>query len=227
MPAPQCSIHLLPEVYASLSSLKSHATLLRSFRLASLSANPEAFGTPYEIASQLPLSDWETKLQTSSASHIIATWHLPLQETTAKNTGGREIEDEVTTREEWVAMVVLVGPVPAPTNAPGMVEWAINPLASSPNTPIGRFWIEGVFTLPTARGKGICTALLGRAVEIAADIGGQEGAEKVVVEIRVGIANEHAARVYKAAGFAFVGSGETEDRKWKLMEKSVDIGKRS
>lgn len=165
-------------------SIRLYVEQVKNFRLLSLKTSPESFGSTYARESAFTDDTWYQRLKNPQAHTFIA-----LQS------------------NQIVSFIVLVGPLPRDVEELSPLDVHLIPLDSSAapvNIPTTSHWrINGMFTLPDARGKGIAKAI----IEAAKVFGSKEAAmagKQLVVSIVVDKDNTPARSLYEKSGFVTI-----------------------
>jgi len=205
----------------------------RAFRLSSLQNDPDAFASTYLEESREGDEFWQDRLANPKASHFIAV--VP--------------KSDWVSSSNWFGMVVLLGP--QDHDSVRKVSVSASPWSSfSPSQKHGveardeternvqsrsavSFHLNGTYTIPTARRRGIGAALFQYALRYAEDICRQSDSDNVVCTLYVDADNRPAVRLYEDRGFQKVEemmykpkpveTGEREEKlAWKMvMQKSI------
>ena len=159
--------------------IRSHVEQYKAFRLLSLQTDPDSFGSSYER--EIAFSDdiWYNRLANPDAVTLVA-----LQ-------SGR-----------IVCTITILGPMPfSPEElSPKVNPWELKGGA----TQLQSHWrINGMFTLPQARGQGIAKALIKKALEYASTQAARSG-KPLVASLVVDNANLAAKALYAKCGFSTI-----------------------
>lgn len=180
---------------------------IKAFRLESLKLDPDAFASTYADEVRFSNELWEKRMTNSLALHFTAV-EVPAEEVS--------IGYELTTLLEgrWLGMLVVIGPKedgtaglhasrsPWDTAKPGKNDMDGAP--ESNTLPV--YQLNGVFTIPEARGHGIGKALATTATAGAISSASTHGFKAIRMQVRVEEDNEPAKKLYSSCGYAAVGS---------------------
>lgn len=188
--------HVSPDGTGDAELEKISINQLRDFRLASLQADPDAFGSSYAVESQKPFSFWRSRLSGSKATHFVA----------------------VRGADDWIGMIVLLGPqdmdpteVVSAKGSPWPMFTSSRASQETTSSTVQDTWdvasyhISGTFTLPSARGLGVAKSVLKEALRHAAAESQRLGKRQVRCTLTVDQVNEAATKLYESVGFYHVG----------------------
>jgi GNAT superfamily N-acetyltransferase len=158
-------------------SVRAYLEQYKAIRLYSLKTAPEAFGSTYAREAAFTDDVWYNRLANPKAATFIAL-----------------------RADRIVCTLTLVGPLPcspeesSPTHDP----WTV--LGGNTNPTYLHWRINGMFTLPEARGQGVAKALVERATKYGSDEASKSG--KVFAgSIAVHEDNPAARSLYAKCGF--------------------------
>ncbi|KAI9820009.1 MAG: hypothetical protein M1827_006580 [Pycnora praestabilis] len=183
----------------------------KAFHLQALRLAPEAFVLTYEEQLKKPDDVYEHQLKAPLVKIFVAT------QTDAASSEESLEDDRSFLKSEWVGMIVLHGPrvfgleVTQGRSSPWDVTHC--PDSSSTHTvlnafEIPHFHINGLFTIPAARGRGLGHDLIQAVCNCAKDLTTQNHANSVKLTVSVDSSNAAAKGVYAKCGFVVVGEHE-------------------
>ncbi|KAF1985100.1 hypothetical protein K402DRAFT_118057 [Aulographum hederae CBS 113979] len=192
------------------SSITLHLPSYKSFRLFSLQTSPRSFGSTH--ARELAFSDeeWSSRLTNPAANTFTASASSKAQE----NENGSP---------QTLCSNTILGPLPySPTsysadpNPWNAISQSIHTLTdrdlfAAASRPL-HFRINGVFTHPSARGKGLAKKLIDESLSFAKSWAAERGEGEAVVSIIVDSDNPAAVGLYRKAGFKLVKEMELAPR---------------
>ncbi|KAL2067301.1 hypothetical protein VTL71DRAFT_1725 [Oculimacula yallundae] len=161
------------------ASVRSYLKRYKTFRLYSLRTAPECFGSTYAREVAFTEDIWYDRLANPKATTFIATQF-----------------------DRIVCTLTTIGPLPgtAEESAPSANPWEVSRSGKDGSLEEYHLRINGMFTLPEARGQGIAKALLENALEF-----GSKEAKKTeltfVATMVVDDDNVPARALYAKCGF--------------------------
>ncbi|KAK2880081.1 hypothetical protein FQN49_000595 [Arthroderma sp. PD_2] len=195
----------VPQGPVTPSNLAALCNRFRTSRLKALYTYPEAFSSTHADESAFPDEKWAERLQNPMARTYAAV---------CVENGDTADDVEKLTNNEWMGMVVLLGPkvfVPdsttrypwEPITAGGMQKEAEGALRDAE----AAYFAVSMFVLPGATKRGIGQKLIATMMKGAREDARAELAWKLHVSLLVESDNETAGRLYERCGFRHV---ETE-----------------
>jgi len=205
----------------------------RAFRLSSLQSDPDAFASTYLRESKETDQFWQMRLANPKALHFIAV----------------RPDCDRTSSSNWFGMVVLLGPTEE--NGVDNIHVNASPWLSLDQSQgkgsempecaekgrdrkgIVYFHLNGTYTVPSARRRGMGAALFQAALQHAEKVCRQVDGEELVCTLYVDADNGPAVKLYEHHGFRRteemlygpqpVETGERPEKlAWKMvMQKSI------
>jgi GNAT superfamily N-acetyltransferase len=177
-----CSIVKIPR---DEDGIRSYVGRYKQFRLDALRLSPEAFASTYAREAEFSDQIWYDRLANPRAATFLAYQ-----------------EDTSTT----IGTVTVLGPLPIGVDElmPLGNPWVLASGEDANKLPTtAHFRINGMFTLPEMRGRGVGKTLLQEALKYAANEAVALGRE-FLGSIVVGSDNEPARRLYEKCGFVAI-----------------------
>ena len=179
----------------------------RAFRLFSLSSAPDAFASTYEQEVKYPTSTWVQRLQNENAVQYVAT-----------RSSSTETDINRLKHAAWMGMVVLVRKQETTIRTEYDSSSKISQEedsdrshsmgSDSPAPAVTSYHVNGLFTDPSIRGKGLGGQLLQKCFEFVEAEVQEQGLRPIKVTTLVDSWNDTAKRLYAANGFKVTGSSE-------------------
>ena len=179
----------------------------RHFRLFSLSSAPDAFASTYEQEVEYPTSIWVQRLRNQDAVQYVAT-----------RFSSTKTDISTLKQAEWVGMVVLVRKQENTSKTEYDLSSKISPENDSsrsrpagnddPDTLEGSFYINGLFTDPSARSKGLGGQLLKKCFDVIEAEVQVQVCRQAKVATLLDSWNSKAKKLYEANGFQVTGTSE-------------------
>ena len=161
-------------------SIRLYVGRYKAFRLLSLQTSPEAFGSTYARETAFADNVWSSHLSNPQAATFIA-----LQS------------------DRIVSTITVIGPLPYDPDKLSPLDnpWAT--LDGRATTADSHWRVNGMFTLPEARGQGIARALLEAAKKFGV-YQAEASAKDLVISIAVDEDNAPARSLYERCGFVTI-----------------------
>lgn len=180
----------------------------RTVRLRALKIYPEAFSSKYERESDFTEKQWAQRLLNPTSRTFVA---VCVDHETATPAGADDVEKLKS--NEWVGMVVLLGPKVVDSS----MKYVWDPFLSTAwLQPDDEGAFEGaeattfavsIFVLPEVTRRGVGKMLLSAMMECAKQDSKKMSVSKLHVGLIVERDNEAAIRLYERSGFAHVDAG--------------------
>ena len=177
-------------------SIRSYIERYKSFRLLSLQVSPASFGSTYGREIEFNDEMWYGRLANPDATTFIAVQSNRICST-----------------------LTILGPLPFPPDQhpPSANPWSSLEEHKRPELDQSHWRINGMFTLPECRGKGLAKGLIEKALKY-----GLEQATKsekpFVASIVVDADNTAARALYEKCGFVPIKEEQTQDRAVLLLQ---------
>ncbi|KAK2806478.1 hypothetical protein FQN50_005761 [Emmonsiellopsis sp. PD_5] len=224
----------VPNEFPSPEILQALCERFKTARLRALREDPSAFSSKYETESQFENAFWAKRLQNPLAKTFAAV------RTTTEVDCPAQTEDndlELLARNEWLGMVVLLGPrALAADGTESNAPWRPFLPPADPNQPPDTESIAGseaaylavsMFVLAEARKQGLGGRIIEKSVEVVRQEAKSLGASRLSVCLLVEPDNGTAQRLYERCGFVFLPADpvlkETVNTEEKGMRKVVSL----
>ncbi|GKT84285.1 GNAT family protein [Colletotrichum tofieldiae] len=207
------TIITLPKSHPDPSTFHHLTTLYKSFRLLSLRLSPESFGSTYAREVAFPWGTWTSRLENPLATTVVAYESPPLHPSPALDDGmtpdGALVKSEgrdAAMSAEWLAHLTLMGPLDPSALAtslhldPDLVDFGPAHAADKPNR---QYVLNGMYVIPSARGKRLGRRILEYARDLVASEAKSHG-QNARVSLIVDYDNVSARRTYERSGFEIV-----------------------
>ncbi|OJD26317.1 hypothetical protein ACJ73_02303 [Blastomyces percursus] len=197
----------------------------KTARLRALKEDPQAFSSTYDKESQFDDSVWAERLQNPQAKTFVTL--------RAEETGGAESSEiEQLSANEWLGMIVLLGPRALPTDgSESKTPWKPFLAASDIDQPLDLATIAdseaayvafSMFVLAEARRQGLGRKLVQTSVEAARAEAMSMGATRANIGLWAEAQNEAARKLYEGCGFRLLPHDPAMDA---LENPQVAMGK--
>jgi len=159
--------------------IRSHVEQYKAFRLLSLQTDPDSFGSSYEREIAFSEDIWYNRLANPDAVTLVALQSGCI-----------------------VCTITILGPLPF---SPEELSPTVNPweLKGGATQSRSHWRINGMFTLPQARGQGIAKALIKKGLEYASTQAARSG-KPFVASLVVDNDNLAAKALYEKCGFSTI-----------------------
>ncbi|KAF9877101.1 hypothetical protein CkaCkLH20_05367 [Colletotrichum karsti] len=195
------NIILLPKSHPSPSTWLQLVSRYKAFRLQSLLLSPESFGSTHAREAAFPPERWTSRLANPQANTIIAVNKSP--NSLSENTEG---DIDLALESEWLASLVITGPLDAGTLASQLhLEESFVDFGEAHRDGEARaqYVLNGMYVIPSARGKGIGVQMLEYAKRfVAAEV--KRSGERGRISLIVDYENPPARITYEKCGFNIV-----------------------
>jgi len=180
------------------ASIRSYVDEIKAFRLLSLQTSPESFGSNYARESAFPDEVWYERLSNPKAITFIAVQLGNI-----------------------VSSITALGPLPHGPDVLSAIgnPWVATDVDATVETTSLHWRINGMFTLPQARGQGTAKALIEAAKRFGIAQAEASGKE-LVLSIAVHEDNAPAKTLYAGCGFVAIEeeTNRGDSRKIILMQ---------
>ena len=167
------------------NNLPAQARKYKDLRLAALKQSPTSFSSTYEIEAAFSDSIWLSRLSEPSKETFVCV----------------ALSAAPNVKEEWVAQVTLLGPIP--TSSYTLPDEAGQPHVL-PDDEEQKWQMLSLFTLPTHRGQGLGKKLCQEAFKFLTAVE-RSSPSKVRVRIMVKPENHITLGLYGSLGFKEAG----------------------
>ncbi|KAK1658441.1 hypothetical protein BDP55DRAFT_396984 [Colletotrichum godetiae] len=213
---------ILPKSHPDPAKFQTLLNRYKSFRLSSLLLSPSCFGSTHAREVVYPPEKWISRLTDPLATTIViykdaSPAGIPTSVDSATSTASspfltdkNSLLDNALTAE-WLATLTINGPLDPQTLTtslhldPTLVDFGPTH-QTSPDAPLKQYVINGMFVIPTARGKHLGTKLLEYAkAHVAAKVraqGQKKGGARI--SLIVDYDNEPARKTYERSEFEVV-----------------------
>ena len=171
-------------------SIRRYVEQVKAFRLYSLQTSPSSFLSTYARENAFTDDVWYQRLRNPQAITFVAIQ-----------------------ADRIVSSIAVIGPLPFSPDelSPLGNPWVSIDGSEAVKTPTNSHWrINGMFTLPEARGQGIAKALIDAAKEFGG-IQAEEAGKDVVLSIAVDEDNVAAKSLYSSCGFVTITEAINRD----------------
>ena len=171
----------------------------RRFRLFSLSSAADAFASTYEQEVKYPTSTWVQRLQNENAVQYVAT-----------RSSSTETDISILKQAAWIGMIVLIRKQGATmkTEYDSSSKLSHEKDNDRSHPEVMSYHINGLFTDPSVRGKGLGGQLLQKCFEFVVAEVREQGLGQAKVATLVDTWNDKAKRLYEEKGFKVTGTSE-------------------
>ncbi|KAK2739542.1 hypothetical protein FQN55_009418 [Onygenales sp. PD_40] len=216
----------VPKESPSSEILQGLCDRFKTARLRALREDPSAFSSKYETESQFENAFWAKRLQNPLAKTFVAV------RTEADRPTQTEDNDlELLARNEWLGMVVLLGPrALAADGTESNAPWRPFLPPADPNQPPDTASIAGseaaylavsMFVLAEARKQGLGRRIIEKSVEAVQREAKSLGASRLSVCLLVEPDNGTAQRLYERCGFVFLPADPVLKKTMNTEEKGM------
>ncbi|EXF82913.1 hypothetical protein CFIO01_01283 [Colletotrichum fioriniae PJ7] len=206
---PPSSPLILPKSHPSPTKFQTLLDRYKSLRLTSLLLSPSCFGSTHAREAVFPQEKWLFRLANPVATTIII--YEDVASASSLTNDSSSLDKALTA--EWLATLTINGPLDQQTLSsslhldPSIVDFGPTH-QTSPDVPTSQYVINGMFVIPSARGKKLGTQLLEFArTHVVAEIRSQRAETKrggVRISLIVDYDNEPARKTYERSGFEIV-----------------------
>lgn len=182
----------------------------KDFRLLALKTSPEYFGSTYEREVQFNDATWDERLRNPLATTLVALEESAISESSLSNPDALVA---LAANNDWLGTVVLIGPTDTATTLVSAKASAVALAANAKkldldgerNTQIPHYQINAFFVRPSARGRGLGTALVSGAIAHGEAFRREYGFATARFTLLVDEDNGPANAAYQRAGFKVIG----------------------
>ncbi|KAK1637790.1 hypothetical protein BDP81DRAFT_393478 [Colletotrichum phormii] len=213
---------ILPKSHPDPVEFQTLLNRYKSFRLSSLLLSPSCFGSTHAREVAYPPEKWTSRLTDPLATTIVIYEDASPAGTStsidsaASTTSSPSPTDENSLLDnaltaEWLAILTISGPLDPQTLTtslhldPSLVDFGPTQ-QTSPDIPLKQYVINGMFVIPSARGKKLGTKLLEYAkAYVTAKVRTQgQGKGEARISLIVDYDNESARKTYERSEFEVV-----------------------
>ncbi|KAF3480206.1 GNAT family acetyltransferase [Arthroderma uncinatum] len=197
----------VPQGTLAPSNLAEICNRYRTARLRALQTYPEAFSSKYDRERAFTDLEWAQRLENPMSRTFVAV--------SVENENAADDDVEKLKNNDWMGMVVLLGPKVYETDAKTKYPWdpflsmawmqpeAAGALKDAESTSFA----VSMFVLPEATKRGIGQKLISAMIEYARENARRESVRRLHVSLIVEHDNVAAIRLYERCGFCHVETG--------------------
>ncbi|KAL1954245.1 hypothetical protein VTO42DRAFT_1478 [Malbranchea cinnamomea] len=212
----EAEVVLVPQGSVSQPTLEKLCKRFRAARLRALREYPSAFSSTYETESLFEDEVWLKRLQNPDSKTFVAICPFPSLDID-ESTGNNDDTELKLIENEWIGMIVVLGPKVLAAESLGSVAcWKAftAPRQSSPtaseveNKEVGDFAVS-MFVLPEMRGQGLGGKLIEASLNLVRREAASFKASRANVSLCVEAENHAAIKCYERCGFEFLPDDPT------------------